>query len=207
MNSLSSPLERLALLEEQFLAARLELDSLRRVRQPIQATQEQPKLAITCSPASGSYPVVNANVFPIKFLDCDYTATTGQRTLTQTARQAAQATVALFPSGNWIPNGTVVSVYQARGLGAADAGDWFILDGPKAFFARLTADLTAPATGSAEVFTDNDSTDTLLATLTVKSGPLVLDGVTLDEDTWVHVSWDEIEDAWLIDGASCGPEV
>lgn len=199
--------QRLELLEADLRQAQLELASLRRARNPALDVKEQPRLAVTCDPASGSYPVVNANVFPIKFVDADYTATPGPQSLTKTNRQAAQATVALFPSGNWIPNGTVVSVFQCRGLGGASAGDWFILDGPKEYFCRLTAELAAGGTGTAEVFTDNDSSQTLLATLTVEAGPLVMAGATLAADTWVDVRWDEVVDAFVIDGAACGPEV
>lgn len=198
---------RLDQLEADLRQARQELDQLRRVRQPALDLPEQPRLAVTCDPEQGSYPAVNANVFPIKFVDADYTATPGPQSLTKTNRQAAQATVALFPSGNWIPNGTVISVYQCRGLGGASAGDWFILDGPKEFFCRLTADLEAGGTGTAEVFTDNDSSLTLLATLTVQAGPLVLAGVTLAAHNWIDVRWDEVADAFVIDGAACGPEV
>jgi hypothetical protein len=183
-----------------------DIDSLRRARDPQLILPEQPRLAVTCDPSSGSYPTANANCFPLKFVDAYFTATAGQQTLTKANRQAAQAVIALFPTGNWIPNGTVVSVYQCRGLGGEDDGDWFILDGPRAYWGRLTGAFAQGTSGTAEVFQNNDSSSTLLATLNVKAGPLFNSDTEISDETWVHFSWDVIQSYFLIDGSACSPE-
>lgn len=207
MSDVTPPLlNRLTTLETELRAAQRSLDGIRRVREPALILPEQPRLAVTCDPASGSYPTSNANVFPIKFVDGDFTATTGQRTLNKTNRQAAAAVQALFPSGNWIPKDTVVSVYQCRGLGSDDAGEWFILDGPRQYFGRLTAAMAAGATVDTNVYTSNDSAQALLATLSVKASPLFLSGTVLDSLTWISFRWDIIEGKFLTDAAACGPE-
>lgn len=201
-----SPANRLLILEQDLRETQRAIEAIRRERQPQFVFPQQPKLAITCDPATGSYPTFNANVFPIKFLDADFTATTGQRTLNKTNRQEDAATVALFPSGNWIPKDTVLPVFQCRGLGDEDAGDWFFADGPREYFGKLTGDLESGGTGSANVHEGNVSLGDVLATLDVQAGPLVGSGVTILEDTWVHFVWDEVVDAFVIDAAACAVE-
>ena len=206
MSDVQAPLlTRIHRLEETVLTLLRDVDGIRRVREAQFVLPEQPRLAVTCDPAANSYPSANANVFPIKFLDADYTVPnfsgSALVSLTKSNRQTAAACTALFPTGNWIPKGTAVSVYQCRGLGADDAGDWFILDGPKEYLGKLSGSLSGAGSGSARVYANNDSTSTLLATLTVYLSKLIT--ASIDTDTWVHFYWDVIQGQFLVDGTAC----
>lgn len=136
---------RIATLENELARVSISVDAIRRIREPLGDVHLQVRKAKTCNPSGGGYPVAGDNVYPIVFVDADFVNTPGSRTLNADARQAAQATCALSSSSVYIPVGTVVDVYQCRGLGDQDAGDWFILDGTgdgRIHRFRLTADLS-----------------------------------------------------------------
>ncbi len=156
------PDARFRQLEEQLREAALAIDSLRRSREPLGHIPLQVRKAVTCTPSSGSYPVPGDNCYPIVFVDPDFTNTPGLRTLNATARQAAQATCALSASTSiYIPINTPVDVYQCRGLGGDDAGEWFILgvgEANRVVRFRLSADLSTGGNAAAAQLSFNGTT-------------------------------------------------
>jgi len=84
------------------------------------------RLAVTCPTAADDYPAAAgcfpASVFPIKFLDVDFTETAGDQALTDTVRSGAAQAVAYSLHDRYLAEGTPVRVLRANRR-------WVILDG------------------------------------------------------------------------------
>jgi len=83
------------------------------------------RLAVTCPTAADDYPAAAgcfpASVFPIKFLDVDFTETAGDQALTDTVRSGAAQAVAYSLHDRYLAEGTPVRVLRQNRR-------WVILD-------------------------------------------------------------------------------
>lgn len=104
-----------------------EVRQLRRVRDAKIDLFRQVRWCITSEPEDEDedYPT-SGTVFPIKFLDAHFTATAGAQAFESTARSTDPQTVAFC--SHYVKVATPCPVFWLRGLGAADAGEWWLLD-------------------------------------------------------------------------------
>jgi hypothetical protein len=151
LQSLKADLSRM---HARLSALESEVQQLRRVREAKLDVFRQVRWCITCAPEDEEeeYPTTPANVFPIKFLDCHFTPTAGLQTLSHTARQTAAATVAHASTGQFVPEGVPLPCFWLRGLGGADAGEWWLLDPPQRHYGKLAGALSPNGTQNMHVW-------------------------------------------------------
>lgn len=127
-------------LEVRRLLARVEaleaqIESFRRERQAYSQVPQQVRWCVTTS--SESFPIADTNVFQIKFIDAHFTAATGVQALTKSNRSGPPQTFAHAATGRFVPEGVPLPCFWLRGLGANDAGEWWLLDPPMTLFGKL----------------------------------------------------------------------
>jgi hypothetical protein len=128
-----------------------ELDQLRRAREAQQDKYYQVRWAMTHENEETNYPDADANTFPIRFLDAHFTNAQGNQTFSNDPRQAEAVTFAHAQTGQYIPVGLPIPVFQRRGLGGAGAGQWWFMDPPLFYAAKLTAELASGSVADAEL--------------------------------------------------------
>ncbi len=92
--------------------------------------KRNPRLAITALDVSDTptYPtqgIDGANTFPFIFIDAGFTNTAGRHTAAVTNRSDVIQAKAYNITGNYIPAGTVVQVWQDRGVDSSKPGEWW----------------------------------------------------------------------------------
>lgn len=132
-------------------------------RPPAQVPPVQVRWAMTMQDGETSWPGSEANVFPIVFLDSEFTATQGQQTIDVAPRQAAPPVRAYSAMGNWIQPGLPIPAFHLKGLGDAEAGVWWLMDPPKWYIVQLNGALSPGGSAMANIWL-YDSTDTLIDT-------------------------------------------
>jgi len=208
--------DELAELRRRLRALEEQVDQFRRVRVPTPASPLQVRWCVTTA-GGDAWPTGSANVFPIRFLDPDFTATQGLRNFNRVPRSANSAAYA-FSHRDWVPEGVPLLAVHQRGLGAADAGEWWLLETPDHYLARLLGSLAAGLSASAEIYLRNSSRDLVASGCTVTVYDEFLPaGETLEADTLVSIEWEPFRAVetgvpaaapygdWLARTAGCSP--
>jgi hypothetical protein len=117
----------LARMHARMSALESEVLQLRRAREAKVDLFRQVRWCITCEPEDEEeeYPA-SGTVFPIKFLDAHFEATAGDQDFESSDRSDVPTTVAFC--AHYVPVNTPCPVFWLRGLGGADAGEWWLLD-------------------------------------------------------------------------------
>lgn len=144
-----------------------------------------PRLAIT-RPVVGSYPGTG-NTFPIVFVDATYAESIGTNALTQVHRQSAPHTVCRHIGGEYIPEDTLVSVWEENDrwwtAGSAPAQANILIIKSELASDLVSSDATADVLASAQVRVAGEyTTGTLAGATDLDYGNhLGLRGSTADE--------------------------
>lgn len=171
------------------------LTQFRRQRVPQPIVPIQLRWAVPTASSGVAWPTGSANVFPIRFLDPDFTATQGLQNFNRTARSTDPTAFALSYR-DWVPEGAPLQVLQQRGLGADDAGEWWFLDPPSYYTARLLGSLSAAGSASAEIYLlQTDGTFAASGCTVTVYDDLLVGTETLAANTRVKIVWEPFVEA------------
>ena len=181
---------RLLEAELDLSALHRELDQLRRVRFPQADLHRDIRWAMTVGSVPSTYPAVDANTFPIRFLDAHFTKSAGLRTFTYHNRSDVPVTIAHAATGQYIPPDLPLPVFWQRGLGAEGSGEWWFLDPPRMYVVELTSELAAGTLASAEIWLPDEFFELHASgiIITVRDGLLVA-GESLPVGTRLLAHW------------------
>lgn len=180
-------------LRDELAGLRDKVRMLEARRPPASVHPQQVRWAMTVQDGETSWPAADANVFPIVFLDAEFTATQGQQTIDVAARQAAPPVKAFSAMGNWIQPGLPIPAFHLKGLGDDEAGVWWLMDPPKWYMVVLNSSLSRKGSTTASIYLF-DSADALVDTLCditvwecgqLGTGETIAAGVRGTAD-WIH---------------------
>lgn len=113
--------------ETQISVLKRQVSDLSSQRIALRDGYKQVRLAVTAPDPdqSPTYPIPGATVFPFIFLSGGFPDAQGTRTPAYTERRATPNVRCFATSGEYIPEGTVIQVWQDRGVDDANPGEWW----------------------------------------------------------------------------------
>lgn len=119
----------------------------------------QVRLVKAITPDGESYPSAPANVFPVRFVDCDFDPADSDQTPTYTERVAdvAQAHVLSLRKSNYILSGTVFPAFRIPPLEGGDGGEWFTDFTIPFWPGKADSAISKGSTGTVSLWTHNGS--------------------------------------------------
>lgn len=124
-----------------------QIEQFRRGRVAYSQVPDQVRWCVTISDddeeLEDPYPVEDANVFPIRFIDTHFVATAGVQAFEQDARSTGRVTWAHAGTGRYVPVNVPLPCFLKRGLGPEGSGEWWLLDPPLMLFGKLAETLAA----------------------------------------------------------------
>jgi hypothetical protein len=164
---------RLERMMEQELARRVALVGQR----------QNPRLARTIEDpnATPTYPAHGSTVFPAVFLSGGFTNTAGTQTGQYTPHREVLQCKVFTISGRYIPEDTVIQVWQDIGTDATYKGHWWTDYGGRGMrLGKPDSGISASSTGTVSIYSGVDHTDT---SVNVTAYAII----ALDAGKWVSV--------------------
>lgn len=125
--------------------------------------RQNPKLAKTIADedADPDYPAANsgATVFPITFLSGGFTNTAGVQTGQYTDHDEVPQAKVFCVTGKYIPEDTVIQVWQDIGTDATYPGQWWTDFNRGTLIGKPDSNISANASGTISIYKGSDRTD------------------------------------------------